>query len=218
MELTYHVRKMRALLEAGKSFDECRKALGLTSEEYDRVRKVCCEEEAKRIREKSKEEIYSEYVVEQRKCLAALERIIDRPAKDGKGSDTALLNAIKIKSEIEDKIIEKGQELGILEKVGKKMSSGPVVVTDMEDAQTKKMRDEDLRDSISNEAMNLERVTNKFQGKSLSEISVPQIYRKSNKPIDLEKRELEKHHKANTFRVQGGRPGFLRYRSEDKDG
>lgn len=211
-ELTYHVRKMRALLEMGKSFEDCRRTMGLTSEEFDRVRKVCCEEQAKRMRQKSKEEIYAEYVVEQRKCLTALEKIIERVPKDGKKlSDNALLSAIKAKSEIEDKIIEKGQELGILEKNGKTRSSAPSPVQ-VEDSQVGKMRDDDLRDAVASEAVVLERVTNQFQGKKFAELDPPKIYKKANKPIDF-----EKHHKANTARVQGGRAGFLRYAPERGD-
>jgi len=217
LELSYHVRKMLALLELGKTFEDCRKILKLDQDEFAGVQKECCKLQAKKWKEKSKEEIYAEYVVEQKKCLASLNKLIERMPNDGTSKgDASLLNAIKVKSDIEDKIIEKGQELGILEKFGKK---NEVVRQETRDElRTNKLRDEDLRDSVANEEVVLERIMQKFQNQSLSDASSPPIYRTVPKAIDLERPELEKHHKAKISRVHAGRPGFLRYKSDPGDG
>lgn len=216
-ELSYHVRKMLALLELGKTFEDCRKILKLNQEEFAGVQKECCKLQAKKWKAKSKEEIYSEYVVEQKKCLAALNKLIERMPNDGSAKgDASLLNAIKVKSDIEDKIIEKGQELGILEKFGKK--SDAVRQETRDEMRTSKMRDEDLRDSVTNEEVVLERIMQTFQNQSLSEVDSPPIYRTVSKPIDIGRPELEKHHKAKISRVHAGRPGFLRYKPDREDG
>lgn len=161
-------RKVWALLAAGKTDDEAREELGLKPLEYRIARARMLELEAQRIREKPPEEIFLEYSIIHLGLMAETDRAIARLARMDTGS-TAYVSAIKAKSDLYDKIMRFGQDLGLIHKrVEEKRIIQGVVVT--------QLSDDDLRNAIVEQAMRLQRIVDKFGAQSILEMDPGDIH------------------------------------------
>lgn len=141
MENPIALQKKRAiqlfyLLSGGLDDDEARDVLELTPVLYRRLKEKMFLWEAERVRGKTTDRVYLEYVIEQRACIAELTEISRR--FDKAGHYNAALGAIRTRSDILDKIIKLGQEFAILEKrpEEKRVIAG-VVVAQLSDVQLK---------------------------------------------------------------------------------
>lgn len=111
------LEKLRTCLEEGKYDDEIQQELCYSPEVIKELRVELIEQESTAIQARSTEETYALFVFEQRKCIADLDKIIS-DFEDSKQQQHRNINgyvgAIRTKSEIIDKILEKGQTLGLI--------------------------------------------------------------------------------------------------------
>jgi hypothetical protein len=86
---------------------------------YNVLKRELYQQEKVDLHNKTTEEVFVDYVLRQEGCLRDLNELI----RDGEGkvrNSSTTVGAIRAKSEILDKIISRGQEFGILEKVPEK--------------------------------------------------------------------------------------------------
>lgn len=106
--------RLMELLGSGLEDHEVRERMGLTADEYSKMRREAFQFEAEKVRRKSNEEIYVEYVINQARCIKDLADVAKEFEK--RKNHAALVSAIRARSEIHDKIIKLGQEFGIVTK------------------------------------------------------------------------------------------------------
>jgi len=186
----------------GKNDDECRSELRMDSEDYDNLRKETLNWKAEEIRDKTVGEVYVEYMLNQIDCIRDLEKMCKK--FDRVKHYSALVSAVKARSDIHDKIIKMGQEFGILEKrpERKEIVAGVLVA---------KMDSDQLRNTILGELTNMEKMMEKFGGHDILDLPEPKLHRPIPKVIDMgpvgkkEKKKTKKGHKSRANKVFGGR-------------
>jgi len=121
----------------GLNHTEVMELLGYTVETYEEVRKFMLEMRTSELREKPREHVYIDYVIEQRKNLYDLDNLIKN--LDEKTQYNAVVGAIRLRSDIVDKIVEKGQEFGFIKKTAerKELIAG-IALIDMSNEDLKK--------------------------------------------------------------------------------
>jgi hypothetical protein len=118
------------LLAGGMSDDEARDILGITEIQYENLKTHMWSVKADDLHKTTNEQIYLEYVTNQRACIADLDSTL-RAAE--KRSVTAEATVIKTKSDIYDKIIKVGQDFGfIAKKPEEKRIIGGLVITNLD--------------------------------------------------------------------------------------
>lgn len=129
-------------LTHGKTPEEAAEEMGLDSETFEEIRAGMFEVKAREIKGRPTEHVFVQYVIDQTNNLNDLTDTI-RAFKDPNNASkqyNALVGAVRARAEILDKIIEKGQEFGIIEKKPEeKIIRGGVVVSNLKDDQLKKM-------------------------------------------------------------------------------
>lgn len=125
-----------ALLEGVGDDDLCEK-LQCSLERVQELKLALDDQEVEALRKSPTEHTYVEYVREQRRCMLALDRLIDGynpPKIEGEDaaqstSPTAFVSAVRTKSDIIDKIVKTGQEFGLIERAsqGKGMIVGQAI-------------------------------------------------------------------------------------------
>lgn len=184
------------LKKSGESDDDIRAKFGMDLETYDRFAKECLLQEVERIQNKSVGEVYVEYVLAQKKCISDLEKMANR--FDNVKHYSALVNSVKTRSDILDKIIKVGQDFGLLEKrpERKEIVAGVMI---------HKMDDEQLRTTILGELKNLEKMMNHFGDQTIIDLPKGELYRELPVPLELKEPETMPGHKTKTHIVSGGR-------------
>lgn len=107
--------------------EEMADRLGLTWEEVDELRTKFYEHEASIVRGESTEHTYVRYLLDQRSCIADLDKVIGDYDKDKNVS--AIVSAVRAKSDIIDRMIKTGQDFGLIEKkaAGTNLTAGETV-------------------------------------------------------------------------------------------
>jgi len=106
--------RLRGYLQEGKDDEGLCEAFGRPYEEIQILKSCFFESEKELLRKRSTEETYAVYIIEQRRCMNDLERVIED--YDKQKNVQAYVGAIKAKSEILDKIIKTGQDFGLIER------------------------------------------------------------------------------------------------------
>jgi len=106
--------RLMSLLMGGSTDDDARMIMGLTVAQYEQLKAKLFEDEAEKIRQKPSEHVYIEYMVNQLSCVKDLGKMVDAFRKTKQYN--AMVGAVKARSEIYDKLIKKGQELGLIAK------------------------------------------------------------------------------------------------------
>lgn len=106
--------KLRGCLEEGLEDDDLTLRLGYDWGQIQELKQAFFEHEAEGIRKRSTEQAYAEYVIEQRRCMKDLDKVID-DYKDGKNLQ-AFVGAVRAKSGIIDQMVKTGQEFGLIER------------------------------------------------------------------------------------------------------
>jgi len=88
--------------------------LGISNEMLEMAKKKMYEIHTDRLRTRTNDEVYIDYVAAQKRNIRDLNFLIKN--LDEKSQYNALVGAIRLRSEIQDKIIYQGQELGIIKK------------------------------------------------------------------------------------------------------
>jgi len=102
-------------LAAGKSDTQIVEEMGLRDiKEFNTIKGWLYEQEVPANTNRPPSELFIDYMVAQRGCISALEDVIALFKETKQGN--ALVGAVRAKSDILDKIIKRGDELGVLEK------------------------------------------------------------------------------------------------------
>lgn len=96
----------------GLTDEEVAAKIGVTAEEFQKLRTAMFDSKAEEIRSKPTEHVYVQYILDQSKNIKDLTEMI----KDFKNTrqHTAMVAAVKTRSDILDKLIKKGQEFGFI--------------------------------------------------------------------------------------------------------
>lgn len=152
LKLTATQRKEAAitlfrLLTEGASEAEAMKEMGLDADEFTAIRAGMYEFKTDELKGTPKEHHYVRYVIDQMKNVYDLSLVVEaytQPDEDGGVTKqiTAVVGAIKARSEIQRHILEMGQEMGVIEKhtEGKgQLIRGGQLVGDLQHAELKRM-------------------------------------------------------------------------------
>lgn len=144
--------RLRSHLAEGKEHDEIAQLLGLTAAEFQELLKRFFESEADDLRGRTTEEVYVDYTLRQTQNIKDLTRMLG--AFEESKQHSAMVGAVRARSDILDKIITKGQEFGFIEKKPEtKIVAGMIV---------SQLSTPDLRRAISDELGNLDRLMSRF--------------------------------------------------------
>lgn len=179
--------KLRTCLVENKKDSEICEELGLRWEELLELKRKFYDAEAEILRGRSTEHTYVRYVLEQRRCMTDLDVAI---TKDNKGN-SSYVSAVRAKSEILDKILKTGVELGLIQRLadGGGYAAGEAI---------KSMNNKEFRGYIIQEIQVLNQVMVKFGDTSIMDVEVGPLYETKKQP----KTPVKGHSRSKTF---GGR-------------
>lgn len=172
--------------------------LGLLPDEYFDIKDRAFHRQVEAIRRRTTEQLYAEYVTQQAGCIHDLTGAAEAAAD--KKDIKAMIQAIKGRSEIYDRIIRTGQDFGIIERKAERREIAMGVVL-------ANLSDEDLRARISGELTGLRDLMGKFGDKDLLELQPGRLHRAlpaGSKPKVADGKR-SKTNRARTNRVHGGR-------------
>jgi len=151
--------------------------MGLESGEWEELKREALVEEGRRLASRSKEEVYAQYVLAQSACVRDLLVVGSKDLKPN-ASKAAWVSAIKARSEIFDRVIRMGQELGLIEKrevEGGKGTSVNVGVV------LSGLSDGELRGEVVRELGNLNKIVEEFGEGELLELKPGRLYSRGEK-------------------------------------
>lgn len=201
-EVREAVAKVLSLTLAGKDDEEIADLLGVTPAQLEQIKKEMLTKEAERLTVRDSEEIYADYVLQQLACIRDLVRL-QKDFRESKNA-SALVGAIRARSEIIDKIVDRGQDLGFINKAPeRKHITGGVLIAEMSNAE--------LRKAIVTELQTVQTMMKEVGGggKDLLEVSIGPLHRELPEPdTDLARfKEYDKCSKAKKMKVHTkGRP------------
>ena len=181
-ELKETIVTLYGMLCDGKSEEEIRDEMGVTAEDLEALREAMLNAKGDELRRKPTEHVYVEYMIAQSKNI----RDLDYMVKDFKATRqyNALVGAVRAKSEILDKIVNKGQEFGIIEKRAERREvvAGVLVAN---------LSNKELQNSIMGEIKELNRLM-KGANVNVLDLEVPPTHYKTvEEPKALEAPEAE---------------------------
>ena len=187
--------KLLKMIADGDAEDKIRKQMKMNLEEYVEFRRECLQWSADAIREKSIGEVYAEYVLNQKKCINDLESMAE---KFSSKQQSAYVSSIKARADIFDRMIKVGQEFGILEKKAerKEIVAGVMVA---------KMEDDELRQTVIGELVNLKGMMDSIVGTGIMELPVGALHRPGPKPGVVKSSKRKKGHTSIMNRIHRGR-------------
>jgi hypothetical protein len=106
--------QLRAYLAAGDSETLIAEKMGLSWEDYEALKKELYASEEDRLHRRSTGQVYVDYVIAQEQNIKDLSTMIEK--FDVTKQYNAMVGAVRARSEILDKIVERGQEFGFIEK------------------------------------------------------------------------------------------------------
>lgn len=117
------LKTLRSALLRNVSDDDIKSLLAVGDSELEKLKEELLEHDALKVRSRSAEQTYVRYVLEQRQCINALERL----ASSERCSSAASVAAIRAKSDIIKGILQTGMEMGMIERTGDKLAPGRAV-------------------------------------------------------------------------------------------
>lgn len=126
-------------LISGDDDEDLMELLGVDEETYETLKKTMLEEQAIELRTRPPEHTYVQYVLWQQRGVHDLTELIEKQKKRTSPNANAMVAAIKVRGDIYDKIIAKGQEFGVLKKTpDTKLIVGGHFVTDLTSPELRK--------------------------------------------------------------------------------
>lgn len=122
---------------AGDTREEIMDALGYTVEQYAEARKFMLDMKTEELHGTSREHTYINYMLEQRGTIKQLDKL--SKDLDGKNQHNAMVGALRLRSDLVDKIIDRGIDFGFIKKTPerKEIVAG-ILISDMSTADLKK--------------------------------------------------------------------------------
>jgi hypothetical protein len=117
--------------------------LGVDAEEYEEIVDLMFTHQVDTLKRRKPEELFVEYCIDQRRNIKDLNELVDE--LNEKTQYNAIVGAIRLRSEIQDKMIAKGQEFGLIRKTPEqRLVLNGYVVADMTETDLKKAITKDL--------------------------------------------------------------------------
>lgn len=118
IEAAARITRVLLLLEAGKTDAEIMDETGYTAEVYDATKAAAMKQMADFQEGREKKEIYAEYLIRQNANITDLTSVIRKLQGEGaKSYSQILVSAIRARSDIYDRMVKTGQDLGFIEKI-----------------------------------------------------------------------------------------------------
>lgn len=108
------LNRLKELLTLGYDEDRCAAELGVRIDKFRELQRKLVEQEITAALGKPAAQIYIEFVLAQQSCLRDLAVLFEKGVKIQ--NQGVLVQAVRLKSEIYEKIVNKGQELGVIDK------------------------------------------------------------------------------------------------------
>ncbi len=105
-----------AALAIGTNDEECAGLAGLSREKWPELKAAVLEEEGERLEGQSDREVYGEYVMRQTAIQADLAEVRKNFEGAEKPNQMAVVGCLRARSEIHDKILKVGQDMGFVRK------------------------------------------------------------------------------------------------------
>jgi hypothetical protein len=144
-------------LAAGWSDERVRKDLNLDPDQYRSLRRIMLDNKASEIRGKTQDQIYIEYLIEQRSVIRTLDNVVKELAESNQHN--ARIGALRLRAFVVDRILDRAQEFGIVNKAPEKKLVGTVIVSDMSNP--------DLIQAIQNQVETFQLMMNSYGEKSI---------------------------------------------------
>lgn len=128
----------------GQDDSEIADAFGLSAEVYQKLKSKALDDKAEEIRGRPQEHTYVLYIIEQIRNMRELDTML-RDFRKTKQYN-AMLGALKLRSDLTDKILTRGQEFGIIaKKPDRKEIVGGIVIRDLTNEQLKRVVQRELK-------------------------------------------------------------------------
>lgn len=187
------------LLSEGKSDEEIRAELEISEDQLAGLRERMNSQIGERLKRRAPEQVYLEYVIHQRSCMALLDEAIGRFRLD-RAASGSIVQAIRARSDIYDKTIKFGQELGLVKKMpDEKRIIGGILVTQLSDDQ--------LRNAIADQVTAMQKMVSGFGGsgeKQIVDMPAGDLHYSLPEPVKLSQKQ-GKTNRAQANKVHGGR-------------
>jgi hypothetical protein len=189
--------RIHAELIKGTDESEIADLLGLDRQTYLFVRSFMLQELANEIRSLSSDQQFVDYRLSQQRNIHDLDELIKN--LDEQTQYNALVGALRLRSEIQDKIVTRGQEFGVISKQpDRKEIVAGVVVSDLSTA--------DLREMITGQLSALHGMIEKHGDADIRALEPGELHRGEN--VELPKRtQRQRKQTASGKRSAVRRPG-----------
>lgn len=142
------VIEIREMIQQGRVPEQELDELGISFDKLDYFLQVLWAVESRSVENATALVHYAWYALHQRGCIFELQEFIDKQKSlSGRANGTALVSAIKAKSDIFDRMMNTGQKLGVIHKAAETLS----VISDLDDK-----TDEELVAMLENEIKSLQ--------------------------------------------------------------
>ena len=156
---TKDINKLRALQASGLTTDEIVDRSGWTEDKLSKVREELFAREEMDLVGRRTEDVFIDYVMRTRANIRQLDDILEDLRMTKQGS--AMVGAVKAKQDLMDRILNRGQEFGLIEKKPDRSQVG-IVVANMDDLA--------LREMLVNEMNQLRSMMDSMGGKKFLEV------------------------------------------------
>lgn len=170
--------------------------MGLIPSDFENLKKQLLFLEAESLKNKPTEQTYIEYLIQQQVNLKDLTEMIKQWKADPKAY-TALVGAIRARSEILDKTINRGQEFGLIAKEPKKHQhtvSGGVVFA--------QMSTKELQSAVIREMKQLQKITKMYSEEDIALVKTGEMYSGEGDPLEAKALELMSSNKIIEMEAQ----------------
>lgn len=165
-------------VQQGKPDRMIQEELELSDTVFAFVKQAALDSEVERLKDVKTEQVYVEYCMAQRGCIHDLDVVL----KTKNVPMTAYVGAVKARSEILDKMIKFGQDVGIIAKApDKKQIVAGVVVT--------QLSNEELKAAITDQIAGLNQLVTEFGDQKFDQLDPGQLYRA--KPIEAKAKVID---------------------------
>lgn len=181
----------RSLLE-GRADQEIRAEIGLSEDDYEALRNLALDRASEIVKGRPAELQFLDYMIKQERCIRELNDAVKAllvTSHEENGATVTKINqaaayvsAVRTKSEIHDRVVQWGKELGLL----KVESSGSIVPG----VNVKDLSSEQLRSLIVREARNLDKLCNRFGEADISKVDPGNLYQEASaEPVKAHTRQ-----------------------------
>lgn len=166
-ELNQAGQDLFQLLISGKGDEEAQDELGVDTATYNKIKRHMLDAKAVEIHNRPTEHVYVQYILDQSQNLRELTKMI-ADSKSAKNYN-ALVGAVRLRADIHDRILTKGQEVGLIEREPerKEIIAG-VIVADLSNRQ--------LQGVLRNELDEINTMMGKYGNKAFLDVDAGETH------------------------------------------